>query len=78
MAADARRQGARDLGQGLAGLDGELTQGIEVRNCDPFVGPLLYAILGQLLAYHRRRRQRHRCRPASQFGKKRADGVGAG
>jgi glucosamine--fructose-6-phosphate aminotransferase (isomerizing) len=38
--------------EGLARLDGELTEAIEVPYCDPFVTPLLYAIPAQLLAYH--------------------------
>ncbi len=38
--------------EGLARLDGQLTYGIEVPHCDPFVAPLLYAIPAQLLAYH--------------------------
>ena len=38
--------------EGLARLDGQLTEAIEVPYCDPFVTPLLYAIPAQLLAYH--------------------------
>jgi glucosamine--fructose-6-phosphate aminotransferase (isomerizing) len=38
--------------EGLARLDGQLTEAIEVPTCDPFVTPLLYAIPAQLLAYH--------------------------
>ncbi|HVA14353.1 MAG TPA: glutamine--fructose-6-phosphate transaminase (isomerizing), partial [Stellaceae bacterium] len=38
--------------EGLARLDGQLTEAIEVPSCDPFVTPLLYAIPAQLLAYH--------------------------
>ncbi len=38
--------------EGLARLDGQLTEAIEVPYCDPFVAPLLYAIPAQLLAYH--------------------------
>ncbi|HXS39583.1 MAG TPA: glutamine--fructose-6-phosphate transaminase (isomerizing) [Stellaceae bacterium] len=38
--------------EGLARLDGQLTEAIEVPRCDPFVAPLLYAIPAQLLAYH--------------------------
>ncbi len=38
--------------EGLARLEGELTEAIEVPFCDPFVAPLLYAIPAQLLAYH--------------------------
>ncbi len=37
---------------GLARLSGQLTEAIEVPDCDPFVAPLLYAIPAQLLAYH--------------------------
>ncbi len=37
---------------GLARLDGQLSFGIEVPYCNPFVAPLLYAIPVQLLAYH--------------------------
>jgi glucosamine--fructose-6-phosphate aminotransferase (isomerizing) len=37
---------------GLARLEGQLTFGIEVPRCEPFVAPLLYAIPVQLLAYH--------------------------
>ena len=38
--------------EGLARWKGQLTYGIEVPGCDPFVAPLLYAIPAQLLAYH--------------------------
>jgi glutamine---fructose-6-phosphate transaminase (isomerizing) len=37
---------------GLEKLKGQLSFGIEVPRCDPFVAPLLYAIPVQLLAYH--------------------------
>ncbi len=37
---------------GVARLDGRLTYGIAIPDCDPFVAPLLYAIPIQLLAYH--------------------------
>ena len=38
--------------EGLARLDGQLTEAIEVPYCDPFVAPILYAVPVQLLAYH--------------------------
>jgi len=37
---------------GVARLADRLASGITVPSCDPFVAPLLYAILIQLLAYH--------------------------
>jgi glucosamine--fructose-6-phosphate aminotransferase (isomerizing) len=37
---------------GVKRLDGRLTCGIAIPDCDPFVAPLLYAIPIQLLAYH--------------------------
>jgi glutamine---fructose-6-phosphate transaminase (isomerizing) len=37
---------------GVARLADRLAFGIAVPSCDPFVAPLLYAILIHLLAYH--------------------------
>ena len=52
--------------EGLARLEGQLTYAMEVPYCDPFVTPLLYAIPAQLLAYHGRGGEGHRCRSAAQ------------